>query len=110
MVAHSGTESKPLRSIGKKRATSARSRRDRKSTRLNSNHGYISYAVFCLKKKKNKYTTKSAIKSLQSQQNESFDSLMILTPRTISWNTDSLFYNTRQLILSSQRLRVEVQA
>src|SRR6266436_8537522 len=30
---------------------------DRKSTRLNSSHGYISYAVFCLKKKKktNKY-------------------------------------------------------
>src|SRR2546429_6271088 len=30
-------------------------RADRKSTRLNSSHGYISYAVFCLKKKK-KYT------------------------------------------------------
>src|SRR5205809_2988644 len=38
---------------------------DRKSTRLNSSHGYISYAVFCLKKKKKqkkhhkitKYTT-----------------------------------------------------
>src|SRR5687768_18237966 len=30
-------------------------RKDRKSTRLNSSHGYISYAVFCLKKKnKNK--------------------------------------------------------
>src|SRR2546429_6189176 len=29
-----------------------RIRRDRKSTRLNSSHGYISYAVFCLKKKK----------------------------------------------------------
>src|SRR3989449_7870567 len=29
---------------------------DRKSTRLNSSHGYISYAVFCLKKKK---TTRS---------------------------------------------------
>src|SRR2546422_4359580 len=28
--------------------------RDRKSTRLNSSHGYISYAVFCLKKKKKK--------------------------------------------------------
>src|SRR2546429_3525865 len=27
------------------------SERDRKSTRLNSSHGYISYAVFCLKKK-----------------------------------------------------------
>src|SRR5216684_5773622 len=29
--------------------------RDRKSTRLNSSHGYISYAVFCLKKKKNNH-------------------------------------------------------
>src|SRR2546422_3041650 len=29
-------------------------KRDRKSTRLNSSHGYISYAVFCLKKKKRK--------------------------------------------------------
>src|SRR5216684_3402929 len=29
---------------------------DRKSTRLNSSHGYISYAVFCLKKKKNRKT------------------------------------------------------
>src|SRR2546422_2486003 len=33
---------------------------DRKSTRLNSSHGYISYAVFCLKKKKkhNRYKSK----------------------------------------------------
>src|SRR2546422_2247250 len=29
---------------------------DRKSTRLNSSHGYISYAVFCLKKKKKQET------------------------------------------------------
>src|SRR2546430_7375721 len=29
-------------------------RRDRKSTRLNSSHSQISYAVFCLKKKKKK--------------------------------------------------------
>src|SRR5687768_17670242 len=32
--------------------TFERDRQDRKSTRLNSSHGYISYAVFCLKKKK----------------------------------------------------------
>src|SRR2546422_2161477 len=32
--------------------TLIRSHGDRKSTRLNSSHGYISYAVFCLKKKK----------------------------------------------------------
>src|SRR2546429_7185996 len=30
----------------------ANGKKDRKSTRLNSSHGYISYAVFCLKKKK----------------------------------------------------------
>src|SRR5258708_29013809 len=33
--------------------------RDRKSTRLNSSHQIISYAVFCLKKKKNKHMQKS---------------------------------------------------
>src|SRR2546422_7729578 len=35
--------------------------RDRKSTRLNSSHGYISYAVFCLKKKKNKTTIYNSV-------------------------------------------------
>src|SRR3989449_1383027 len=34
------------------RVDTFRSGGDRKSTRLNSSHGYISYAVFCLKKKK----------------------------------------------------------
>src|SRR2546429_2434381 len=33
---------------------------DRKSTRLNSSHGYISYAVFCLKKKNKRDSLKSA--------------------------------------------------
>src|SRR5256886_7027788 len=32
-------------------------KRDRKSTRLNSSHSQISYAVFCLKKKKTQHTT-----------------------------------------------------
>src|SRR3712207_7738130 len=35
---------------------------DRKSTRLNSSHANISYAVFCLKKKKKKVTTHIVIK------------------------------------------------
>src|SRR5205809_7749457 len=38
----------PVRPDGKPMTIS-----DRKSTRLNSSHGYTSYAVFCLKKKKN---------------------------------------------------------
>src|SRR2546429_3774304 len=33
--------------------------KDRKSTRLNSSHGYISYAVFCLKKKNTKQPSPS---------------------------------------------------
>src|SRR2546422_7009874 len=37
---------------------------DRKSTRLNSSHGYISYAVFCLKKKKNAICSNSALRAL----------------------------------------------
>src|SRR5438034_6710533 len=39
------------------RTPEARSRADRKSTRLNSSHTVISYAVFCLKKKNNKLWT-----------------------------------------------------
>src|SRR5687768_17912064 len=43
---------------------------DRKSTRLNSSHGYISYAVFCLKKKKKKKkkTKKNKIKKKVSNK------------------------------------------
>src|SRR2546429_6208383 len=46
-----------IRGFGKSKSEPQVSRRcidglrDRKSTRLNSSHGYISYAVFCLKKK-----------------------------------------------------------
>src|SRR5258708_26663771 len=46
----------------RKGATSAltiTARADRKSTRLNSSHQIISYAVFCLKKKKNQYKKRS---------------------------------------------------
>src|SRR3989449_8757202 len=41
-----------LTSLQNKAINPKRSNVDRKSTRLNSSHGYISYAVFCLKKKK----------------------------------------------------------
>src|SRR5690349_23884942 len=40
-------------------AVGKRSNKDRKSTRLNSSHVEISYAVFCLKKKKKKKTYKN---------------------------------------------------
>src|SRR5687768_18258252 len=40
--------------LGIRQSLGHRPGEDRKSTRLNSSHGYISYAVFCLKKKKKK--------------------------------------------------------
>src|SRR2546429_7406513 len=39
---------------------------DRKSTRLNSSHGYISYAVFCLKKTKNMCESPTSDRSISS--------------------------------------------
>src|SRR2546422_2115432 len=47
-------------------APGERELQDRKSTRLNSSHGYISYAVFCLKKKKK--TNKKFIPSKERRQ------------------------------------------
>src|SRR6266550_1484872 len=43
-------------------------RQDRKSTRLNSSHGYISYAVFCLKKKKKKTKKKINKKKIKKKK------------------------------------------
>src|SRR2546427_7737335 len=40
---------------------------DRKSTRLNSSHSQISYAVFCLKKKKKKYASLSVARIAHTQ-------------------------------------------
>src|SRR2546430_12518545 len=47
---------------------------DRKSTRLNSSHSQISYAVFCLKKKNHKLTLHSAPRALVIKQTQSVDS------------------------------------
>src|SRR5947207_5651967 len=46
---------RPTRPLRERRSRAAR---DRKSTRLNSSHTVISYAVFCLKKKKQKKTVR----------------------------------------------------
>src|SRR6266446_8923640 len=49
-------------------ASCCRWRRDRKSTRLNSSHLVISYAVFCLKKKKNTYNSVTIQKKKQTHK------------------------------------------
>src|SRR2546429_6701974 len=45
--------------------------RDRKSIRLNSSHGYISYAVFCLKKKKRQLLSSRLRQSPQNNRSNS---------------------------------------
>src|SRR2546427_3757447 len=53
ILEHQGLAAGP----GHRGRLAGRARRDRKSTRLNSSHSQISYAVFCLKKKKKKKST-----------------------------------------------------
>src|SRR2546422_6157744 len=52
---------------------------DRKSTRLNSSHGYISYAVFCLKKKKKTKYSMYADDGLCAQEQDNTDAVVHLT-------------------------------
>src|SRR5437667_9097074 len=62
-AAHQRTDQGPERAAARARAE------DRKSTRLNSSHITISYAVFCLKKKKKKKIKKDTkIKNFNTQQ------------------------------------------
>src|SRR2546422_3047668 len=69
-------EDDPLRLLlGARREPAHHLAGDRKSTRLNSSHGYISYAVFCLKKKKTKrqHLDISHSKQRQTYSDSTFD-------------------------------------
>src|SRR2546430_13378863 len=55
------TNTKFLKYPGNRRCTA---NRDRKSTRLNSSHSQISYAVFCLKKKKSARRPRASLRNL----------------------------------------------
>src|SRR5688500_19216825 len=56
---------RPRLGRGEERRGVAEVQGDRKSTRLNSSHLVISYAVFCLKKKKKRHNVKTATKNNQ---------------------------------------------
>src|SRR5215813_13717062 len=78
-----------------KRRWSARRRagRDRKSTRLNSSHVRISYAVFCLKKKKPRVVTVDEVDDLQ--QRSPLGGLLIFASRAFDYH----FLNASFLLL-----------
>src|SRR2546422_5310652 len=75
---------------------------DRKSTRLNSSHGYISYAVFCLKKKKKKtiqtsnplWLTHCSMTNLDTSPNDSKKITGAEPPHLLSHNTEMLDSST----------------
>src|SRR2546430_12729115 len=50
--------------------------RDRKSTRLNSSHSQISYAVFCLKKKKNNHAPTSTFLNFAAAEHDECTQLL----------------------------------
>src|SRR5258708_27272082 len=52
VVRNGGSDEPSIQLVGGETAEQSAHQRDRKSTRLNSSHQIISYAVFCLKKKK----------------------------------------------------------
>src|SRR2546422_424819 len=72
---------------------------DRKSTRLNSSHGYISYAVFCLKKKKKKQAHHLTIESLEESQAECRKLTAATINHVFAINVCVLCYNSVVLIL-----------
>src|SRR3989454_4806196 len=83
------------------RRVSRTRRTDRKSTRLNSSHLVISYAVFCLKKKKNQtYGKSSTAHQKSSASDTSYRSIARTIPESAripirwTWDTDALATRT----------------
>src|SRR3989440_9375736 len=80
-------------------ASSSPTAGDRKSTRLNSSHDQISYAVFCLKKKKNTKNRRNAL-----ERTDQDAELFAITLRVRAGNTDDLT-NAEENV--RQKLRAE---
>src|SRR2546429_6295694 len=81
---------------------------DRKSTRLNSSHGYISYAVFCLKKKKKTYDNKSThITHVQLGTNITISSAIVYRDkrRIPSYNYRAILDEDCTALITRQRYR-----
>src|SRR2546428_1515082 len=76
---------------------------DRKSTRLNSSHDQISYAVFCLKKKKKKTSRRSVDRLTLCTKSHSLSSTSIFThaPTTLSSRV-SVCLSTLQIVCTQQ--------
>src|SRR3989440_3710150 len=76
--------------------------RDRKSTRLNSSHDQISYAVFCLKKKnrRNQSSSENTRTPRKSQHRYNSRSLCYTTPEFVRHYLSSRFRSTHYVVSS----------
>src|SRR2546427_3954943 len=84
-------------------STSRSKRADRKSTRLNSSHSQISYAVFCLKKKKKieKEIPPQTQNHLLRQDVDICDHDLTITPQLLAAQTPSFDHRTQILFTPS---------
>src|SRR2546421_4678160 len=80
---------------------------DRKSTRLNSSHDQISYAVFCLKKKKKKYRINSLLELISSMIERS----LLLEKNTAKMTSEiglKHLYKTALIVIQSTHVKLNV--
>src|SRR5690606_42059308 len=82
--------------------------RDRKSTRLNSSHVKISYAVFCLKKKKRTPTNGAWLHNLAWRRSTIRCPLMVISPVTIA-SHNRTYAVLHRIITSAQTILTTTQ-
>src|SRR2546430_12816480 len=80
-------------------------KRDRKSTRLNSSHSQISYAVFCLKKKKNTQSMKTFCPSHSVSIPITSAARILLSSHTLRFHIHSTVRSTRTALNGVSTLR-----
>src|SRR2546430_12820845 len=78
--------------------------RDRKSTRLNSSHSQISYAVFCLKKKKHTYKTSFTSFRHHTRNKTRDDLIMCRNIRTFSSRVNTSSTHAYSIVLASTHI------
>src|SRR5207245_5472721 len=80
---------------------------DRKSTRLNSSHGSISYAVFCLKKKKPEFVSES-IRDERPKRNPKLGSKGFGAAKNRAGNFECRLHALHVLIYMGERRRINI--
>src|SRR2546430_12217185 len=106
-MAATGSSAHPRYSLAALRPWPLSTPRDRKSTRLNSSHSQISYAVFCLNKKKAILKQKGTITVLLIT--EQFDNLLMIVRKNRTNTHNSFKHHATRYFLALCRHRVRIR-